>query len=151
MKVLLLIDIQIDFLPGGALEISHGDTIIPIVNKLLERFDFVVATQDWHPPDHKSFASNHKDKKPKSFIEYHGLLSVLRYDTPASRVFEGFRERTTTSMIVELSQRVSKREKHDVKSAINALKTISKYNPHSDVRVEDLIGLIEKLKLDRWK
>lgn len=90
-------------------------------------------------------------KKPKSFSEYHGLLSVLRYDTPASRIFEGFRERTTTSMLVELSQRVPKKEKNDVKSAIDALKTISKYNPHSNVEVEDLIGLIEKIKLNRWK
>ena len=58
MKTLLLIDIQNDFLPGGALAVPEGDLIVPIVNGLMPEFELVVATQDWHPADHGSFASN---------------------------------------------------------------------------------------------
>jgi nicotinamidase/pyrazinamidase len=89
MKVLLIVDIQNDFLPGGALEVSHGDAIIPIVNKILRNFDLVVATQDWHPPDHKSFASNHENRKPGEIIKLKDLDQVLWpdhciQDTPGS-------------------------------------------------------------------
>lgn len=77
MKVLLLIDIQNDFLPGGALAVPHGDKIIPIVNKLQKHFDLVVATQDWHPVNHKSFASNHKAKKVFEKVMLQGLEQVL--------------------------------------------------------------------------
>lgn len=58
MKALIIVDIQNDFLPGGTLEVKEGDEIIPVVNKLQSKFDLVVATQDWHPPNHESFASN---------------------------------------------------------------------------------------------
>ncbi|MEM0977774.1 MAG: bifunctional nicotinamidase/pyrazinamidase [Pseudomonadota bacterium] len=56
---LLVIDIQNDFCPGGALAVTEGDQIIPRVNALMDQFEVVVATQDWHPADHQSFASNH--------------------------------------------------------------------------------------------
>jgi nicotinamidase/pyrazinamidase len=68
MKTLILVDIQNDFLPGGALAVPHGDEIIPIVNKLINKFDLVLATQDFHPKGHKSFASTHK-KKPGEIIQ----------------------------------------------------------------------------------
>lgn len=77
MKALLLIDIQNDFLPGGALAVPEGDQIIPVVNKLQEQFDLVVATQDWHPQQHKSFASNHNGKNVFERIELQGLEQVL--------------------------------------------------------------------------
>lgn len=77
MKALLLIDIQNDFLPGGALEVPEGDRILSIVNQVQEQFTLVVATQDWHPAGHKSFASSHPDKKPFDSIELHGLEQVL--------------------------------------------------------------------------
>lgn len=77
MKALLLIDIQNDFLPGGALAVPNGDKIIPIVNKLQSNFDLIVATQDWHPQDHKSFASNHKGKSSFDNIMLQGLEQVL--------------------------------------------------------------------------
>ena len=77
MKALLLIDIQYDFLPGGALAVPDGDAIIPIVNPIQDRFDLVVATQDWHPQGHKSFASSHDGKKVFEQIELHGLPQVL--------------------------------------------------------------------------
>lgn len=62
MKTLLLIDIQNDFMPGGSLAVPGGDEIIPVVNQLLPQFDLIVATQDWHPADHGSFAVNHPGK-----------------------------------------------------------------------------------------
>ena len=77
MKALLLIDIQNDFLPGGALAVPNGDAIIPVVNDLQNHFDLVVATQDWHPENHKSFASGHPGKKAFGTIEWQGLEQVL--------------------------------------------------------------------------
>lgn len=77
MKALLLIDIQNDFLPGGALAVPEGDAIIPIVNKLQDQFGLVVATQDWHPENHKSFASNHAGKSTFDVIKLQGLEQVL--------------------------------------------------------------------------
>ncbi|MBV9867564.1 MAG: bifunctional nicotinamidase/pyrazinamidase [Abitibacteriaceae bacterium] len=58
MRALVLVDIQNDFCPGGALAVPEGDRIVPVANKLEDAFDLVVATQDWHPPDHSSFAEN---------------------------------------------------------------------------------------------
>ena len=76
-EALIVVDIQNDFLPGGALAVSRGDEIIPFVNKLIEQFDLVVATQDWHPANHGSFAANHKDKKPGELIDLFGLQQIL--------------------------------------------------------------------------
>jgi nicotinamidase/pyrazinamidase len=64
MKALLIVDIQNDFCPGGALAVPNGDTIIPTVNRLIEHFDHVIQTQDWHPKGHQSFASSHSGKNP---------------------------------------------------------------------------------------
>ena len=61
--VLIVVDIQNDFCPGGALSVPRGDEVIPLINQLAERFPNVVLTQDWHPPDHLSFASSHPGKK----------------------------------------------------------------------------------------
>jgi len=60
MKALVLVDIQNDFCPGGALAVPGGDGVIPVVARVRDLFDVVVATQDWHPPGHKSFASSHR-------------------------------------------------------------------------------------------
>lgn len=59
MKALLLIDLQNDFLPTGALPVADGDAVLPVANRLQPLFELVVATQDWHPPDHCSFAASH--------------------------------------------------------------------------------------------
>lgn len=77
MKALIIVDIQNDFLPGGALPVAGGDEVIPVINKLSEGFDLVVATQDWHPVTHKSFAANHPDKKPGDKVMLQGLEQVL--------------------------------------------------------------------------
>jgi len=66
---LLIVDIQNDFLPGGALAVRAGDEVIPTINRLALHFDKIILTQDWHPPGHISFASTHQGKLPYSTIE----------------------------------------------------------------------------------
>jgi len=77
--VLLLVDIQPDFMPGGALPVAEGDHILaPVRNLMLsERFGLLVATQDWHPPGHASFASRYSGRKPLETIELHGHQQTL--------------------------------------------------------------------------
>lgn len=77
MHALLLIDIQNDFLPGGALAVAGGDEIIPVVNALMPGFELIVATQDWHPADHGSFAANHPGKAVFETTDLHGLPQTL--------------------------------------------------------------------------
>ncbi|XOV91712.1 MAG: bifunctional nicotinamidase/pyrazinamidase [Bacteroidota bacterium] len=77
MHALILVDIQNDFLPGGSLEVKEGDQIIPFINKIMDDFDVVVATQDWHPQDHGSFASNHPGKQMGEVIQLEGLDQIL--------------------------------------------------------------------------
>ena len=74
---LILIDIQNDFCPGGALEVGGGNEIVEVANKLQEKFRVKIATQDWHPPNHTSFASNHSDKLPFSTTEMFYGTQVL--------------------------------------------------------------------------
>jgi nicotinamidase/pyrazinamidase len=62
--VLLIIDVQNDFCPGGALAVADGDAVVPVINRLSERFDHVVLTQDWHPSGHSSFATSHPGSAP---------------------------------------------------------------------------------------
>lgn len=77
MKALLIIDVQYDFLPGGALAVNEGDQIIPVINELQQKFDFIVATQDWHPANHGSFAANHQGKNPGDFVQLGSVDQVL--------------------------------------------------------------------------
>jgi nicotinamidase/pyrazinamidase len=77
MHALILVDIQNDFIPGGRLPVPLGDEIVKLTNELQESFDLVVATQDWHPANHKSFASQHPGKKVFEKISLHGLEQVL--------------------------------------------------------------------------
>jgi nicotinamidase/pyrazinamidase len=67
--VLVIVDIQNDFCPGGRLSVPRGHEVVPLINRLAERFSHVVLTQDWHPPGHLSFASSHPGKKPYDVIE----------------------------------------------------------------------------------
>jgi nicotinamidase/pyrazinamidase len=77
MNALILVDLQNDFLPGGALAVPHGDEVIPLADELQSRFDLVVATKDWHPADHGSFAANHPGKKPGDRIILDGIEQIL--------------------------------------------------------------------------
>ncbi len=77
MKALILVDLQVDFCTLGALAVAGGDETIEVANKLMDQFDLVVATQDWHPADHKSFAANHYWRYPGQVIELNGLSQML--------------------------------------------------------------------------
>ena len=76
-KALLLVDIQNDFIPGGALEVKNGDEVIDVANMAMKHFNHIVATQDWHPADHKSFACQHEGKNIGDFIELNGVPQIL--------------------------------------------------------------------------
>jgi nicotinamidase/pyrazinamidase len=77
MKALLLVDIQNDFLPGGALAVPAGDEVIAIANRLMPEYELVVATKDWHPANHGSFASRHVGRSIGDTGQLHGLEQIL--------------------------------------------------------------------------
>jgi nicotinamidase/pyrazinamidase len=77
MKTLIIIDTQNDFMPGGALAVPEGNQVVPIINRLMPTFDLVIATQDWHPGNHKSFASQHQEYEPFDKMTWHGKEQVL--------------------------------------------------------------------------
>ena len=68
-SALLVVDVQNDFCPGGALAVSDGDAVVPVINRLARRFAHVVLTQDWHPPGHLSFASQHPGRQPFESVD----------------------------------------------------------------------------------
>jgi nicotinamidase/pyrazinamidase len=76
-RALVLVDLQYDFMPGGALAVAHGDETVAVARALMSKFPTVVATQDWHPPSHSSFAANHPGTQPYQVIELNGLPQVL--------------------------------------------------------------------------
>jgi len=75
--ILIVIDVQHDFCPGGALAVPEGDAILPVINRIINRFPHVAATQDWHPRHHASFASNHPGSHPYDTLEVHGVIQTL--------------------------------------------------------------------------
>lgn len=77
MKVLIIVDAQNDFMLGGTLEVPRGDEIIPVINHILPQFDLVIATQDWHPENHASFAKNHEGKNEFETITLDGIPQTL--------------------------------------------------------------------------
>ncbi|MHB8901915.1 MAG: bifunctional nicotinamidase/pyrazinamidase [Thermoguttaceae bacterium] len=77
MKALVIVDVQNDFCPKGALAVPEGDQVVDIINRLQPQFDLVVATQDWHPADHGSFAANHPGRRAGDQIDLNGLVQIL--------------------------------------------------------------------------
>ncbi|WP_026302480.1 bifunctional nicotinamidase/pyrazinamidase [Psychroflexus tropicus] len=77
MKTLLIVDAQNDFMPGGSLEVKHGDDIVSHINLIQPQYDLVLATQDWHPQHHMSFASNHEDQKAFQNLTIDGYEQTL--------------------------------------------------------------------------
>ena len=80
MRTLLLIDVQNDFMPFGALPVARGDEVVHVANAVAPHFDLVVASQDWHPVGHASFATSHPGQAPGEVIELDGLPQVLWAD-----------------------------------------------------------------------
>jgi nicotinamidase/pyrazinamidase len=94
--VLLIVDVQNDFCPGGALGVPRGDEVIPLINRLASRFSNVVLTQDWHPAGHISFASNYPGRKPFESIQINDYEQTLWpdhcvQDTPGASFHEALR------------------------------------------------------------
>jgi nicotinamidase/pyrazinamidase len=77
MTALVLVDLQNDFMPGGSLAVDEGDRVVPLANELMSRYELVIATQDWHPPEHVSFAANHPGSSPGDVVDVHGLKQEL--------------------------------------------------------------------------
>lgn len=107
MKVLLVIDVQNDFCPGGMLAVAHGDAVVPTINRLTAStyFDLIVASKDWHPPGHISFASSHHGKKVFDEIPVDGTIQRLWPDhcvrhTPGAEFHPGlFRDRFARTIL----------------------------------------------------
>ncbi len=76
-KALVVIDVQNDFCPGGALAVNDGDKIVPVINGIMDKFDTVIGTQDWHPQSHLSFASVHKGKNIYDQMNANGIMQTL--------------------------------------------------------------------------
>lgn len=94
MKALIVVDAQNDFFPGGSLAVPNGDKILPVVNKLIDKFDLVIFTMDWHPQTMKAFASNREGKEPFETYKYGGETHVLWPDhcvqeTPGAMIHKG--------------------------------------------------------------
>lgn len=103
-RALILVDLQYDFCPGGALAVARGDETIAVANTLIPKFPIVVATQDWHPPHHKSFAANNPGTDVGQVIELDGLPQVMWpahcvQGTPGAE-FHGDLDLTGASMVV---------------------------------------------------
>ncbi len=77
MTAVILVDLQNDFMPGGVLAVPKGDEVVAIANEMMGQFDLVIASQDWHPTDHSSFASQHPGRQPGDQVEVEGLTQTL--------------------------------------------------------------------------
>ena len=77
MRGLILVDLQNDFMPGGSLAVADGDKVVPVANQVHRCFEFVVATQDWHPAEHGSFAATHPGSEVGDIIDLDGIPQVL--------------------------------------------------------------------------
>lgn len=104
-SVLLLVDLQNDFMPGGSLGVAGADQVIAVANRLQSKFDTIIVTRDWHPWDHSSFASNHPGRKVGEVISLNGTPQVLWPDhcvqnTPGAELAPGlFTEKITATFL----------------------------------------------------
>lgn len=76
-KALIVVDLQNDFMPGGALAVRQGDEVVPVANRLMPLFDLVVASKDWHPADHGVFVTQYNDKKAGELVHLGGIDQIL--------------------------------------------------------------------------
>ncbi len=87
MRALVIVDVQNDFVSGGSLAVPHGGRVVPVINCLIPEFELVVASKDWHPANHGSFASQHPGKKPGEIIDLNGLRQILWPDHCVQETF----------------------------------------------------------------
>jgi nicotinamidase/pyrazinamidase len=103
MRALILVDLQYDFCPGGALAVPRGDETIAVANRVTPHFSTVVVTQDWHPANHKSFAVNNPGTKPGDVVEVNGLPQTMWpahcvQDTPGAEIHHGLDRSKVTDL-----------------------------------------------------
>lgn len=104
MRALILVDLQNDFMPGGALGVARGDETIEVARRVMPHFSLVVATQDWHPANHKSFAVNNPGTKQGDVIDLGGILQVMWpahcvQDTPGAELHAGLDRSKITEVV----------------------------------------------------
>lgn len=104
MKALIIVDVQNDFLPGGALAVPEGDRVIPVINQLSQDFDLVFTTQDWHPSNHCSFAASHPNSKLGDITLIDGQQQILWpvhcvQDTPGAELASNLQPKLVTGRI----------------------------------------------------
>lgn len=95
-RALVIVDVQNDFCPGGALAVPRGDEVVPVFNRLMDGYDLVIATRDWHPANHCSFAANHPGKRPGDAVLVGGVRLSLWpvhcvQGTPGAELHPGLR------------------------------------------------------------
>lgn len=136
---LLLIDLQNDFLPGGALAVPGGDQVIPVANEMMRNFDIVIASQDWHPSNHGSFVSQHPDRKVGDTFFWNGASQVVWPDHCVQGTYgAAFPSELDVSKI---SQLVTKGEDPNVDS-------YSAFFDNAKMRATRLHALLQSLGID---
>lgn len=147
-KALLLIDIQNGFCPGGNLPVAEGDAVVPVANRLMRsgRYDLVVASQDWHPANHGSFASQHPGKKPFDMGELSGQPQVMWPDHCVQDTLDAEFHPDLDQSRIDFVQRKGENPAVDSYSAFrdndrSALTGLSDYLRSKNVTELDLMGL----------
>lgn len=147
-KALLLIDIQNGFCPGGNLPVAEGDAVVPVANRLMRsgRYDLVVASQDWHPANHGSFASQHDGKKPFDMGELSGQPQVMWPDHCVQNTPDAEFHPDLDQSRIDFVQRKGENPAVDSYSAFrdndrSALTGLSDYLRSKNVTELDLMGL----------
>ena len=136
---LLLIDLQNDFLPGGALAVPGGDQVISVANEMIRDFDIVIASQDWHPSNHGSFVSQHPDRKVGDTFLWNGASQVVWPDHCVQGTYgAAFPSELDVSKI---SQLVTKGEDPNVDS-------YSAFFDNAKMRATRLHVLLQSLEVD---
>lgn len=147
-KALLLIDIQNGFCPGGNLPVAEGDAVVPVANRLMRsgRYDLVVASQDWHPANHGSFASQHPGKKPFDMGELSGQPQMMWPDHCVQNTPDAEFHPDLDQSRIDFVQRKGENPAVDSYSAFrdndrSALTGLSDYLRSKNVTELDLMGL----------
>jgi nicotinamidase/pyrazinamidase len=146
VKALIIVDVQNDFLPGGALAVPKGNEIIPYITDIQDTYDLVVATQDWHPADHGSFAANHQGTKPGEVIDLNGLDQIL---WPVHCVQNTFGAEFSTELDTGLIKRVFTKGEDSVVDSYSGLfdngkrhsTGLAEYLEEQGVTQVDVVGL----------
>jgi len=146
MKTLVIVDLQNDFIKGGSLEVSGGENIIDPINNILINYDLILATKDWHPKDHISFASNHKNKNIGDIIKINGMDQVLWQDHCVQNTFgSDFPESLNVSTVKKIIYKGSEKKIDSYSGFFDNGKIrstgLSDYLKNKNIKKIDFVGL----------